>query len=335
MTPTPEPGEPVSFEHLFRLSDDTGLFEHARGCLPRREHGYCVDDVARGLVVISRAPDPSPALAALADRYLAFVSHALGPDGTCHNRLGYDRRWEDQRGTGDWWGRALWGLGSVVAGSGARRQRDEALDRFTLAAGARSLWPRATAFGALGAAQVLRAVPGDPAATTVLRAALTLGRPGPADGWPWPEARLSYANAAWAEALIAAGAALDDGDAVADGLRLLGWLVDAQTDGGHLSPVPHCGWGPGEPRPGFDQQPIEVAALADACVRAHAVTGDGGWLQVSAGCMAWFLGDNDAATPMHDPATGGGLDGLEAGGANRNQGAESTLAWLMVQLANR
>ena len=98
----------ISFAHLLRMSDDTGLLEHARGAIPRRRCGYCVDDVARGLVVVSREEDPAPEVAALGERYLAFLSHALAPDGTCHNRFSYDRRWEDEPGNGDWWGRALW-----------------------------------------------------------------------------------------------------------------------------------------------------------------------------------------------------------------------------------
>ncbi len=320
----------VSFEHLIRLSDETGLLEHGRGCIPRREHGYCVDDVARGLVVLSRQPDPPPPLVDLAGRYLAFVAHALDPDGNCHNRLAYDRRWEDTAGTGDWWGRALWGLGSVVAGTGPQWQRDEALDRFDLGGRARTPWPRARAFAALGAAGVASALPGHPGARALLVAALSLGRVGSDDRWPWPEPRLAYANAAWAEALIAAGSALGDDQAVDDGLRLLTWLFEVQTAGSHLSLVPAAGWRTGEPRPGFDQQPIEVAALADASARALAVTGDETWRLGLARCVEWFLGANDSTTPMYDPSTGGGYDGLEPGGANRNQGAESTVAWLMT-----
>ena len=99
---------------------------------------------------------------------------------------------------------------------------------------------------------------------------------------------------------------------------------------GHLSVVPVGGWGQGERRPGFDQQPIEVAALADACVRAAAVTGDSSWLNGVGMCVAWFLGDNDAKVPLLDEQTGGGYDGLGPTGRNRNQGAESTLAMISV-----
>jgi hypothetical protein len=328
-------GPGISFQHLLRLSDDTGLLEHARGCVPRREHGYCVDDVARGLVVLSREPEPPAPLTTLAGGYLGFVAHALDPAGGCHNRLGYDRRWEDVSGTGDWWGRAVWGLGSMVSGTGPQWQRDEALDRFGIAAQRRSPWPRATAFAALGGAEVMTRFPDHVGARRLLTDALALGRPTGDEEWPWPEDRLTYANAAWAEALIGAGRVLGDDLALADGLRLLAWLVEVQTDGDHLSLVAAAGWSRGEPRSAFDQQPIEAATLADACVRAFAVTGDRSWRDVVARCVAWFAGSNDSTVAMHDPVTGGGYDGLELGGVNRNQGAESTLAWLLAQQHGR
>jgi hypothetical protein len=324
------PGE-ISFEHLYRLSDDTGLFEHARGALARREHGYCLDDVARGLLVLSREPYPTGAQTALVGRYLAFVAHAQGPDGSFHNRLGFDRRWEDAASTGDWWGRALWGLGGTVAGNGPQWQRDEALHLFELGQHLRSAWPRPLIFAALGAADVIRALPGHAGAREMLSAVLDLPRP-PADlEWPWPEPRLTYANASWAEALLAAGDVLGDRAAVDDGLRMSAWLVDASSARGHLSVSPAAGRGPHEHHSGFDQQPIEVAAIADACARAYILTGDSRWRVALGACVGWFLGANDSHTAMHDPLTGGGYDGLEAGGCNINQGAESTIAWLLTQ----
>jgi hypothetical protein len=154
--------------------------------------------------------------------------------------------------------------------------------------------------------------------------------------WPWPEPRLSYANAALPDALLAAGAALDSPSLVADGLGLLSWLLDRQTRDGHLSVVPTEGCGPDEALRGFDQQPIEVAALADACAAAYSIEGRRRWADGVTLAAAWFLGDNDSGTPMHDPASGGGFDGLERFGRNENQGAESTLALLStLQQARR
>lgn len=322
----------VSFDHLLRLSDDTGLFEHARGVIPRREHGYCLDDVARGLVVLSRESQ----LVDLATRYLAFVAHTQDAGGRCHNRLGYDRRWHDEAGVDDCWGRAVWGLGSLAAGEGPPWLRAEALVRFEVSAACRSPWRRATAFAALGAAAVLRAHPDHGAARRLLVDALpALGRPARDLSWPWPESRLTYANAAVAEALIATGDALGDGRAVAGGLDLLTWLFDVQTFDGHLSPVPVGGWSVGEPRPGFDQQPIEVSALAGGAARALALTGERSWAACVERCVAWFGGANDSGTPLYDPVTGGGFDGLERNGRNANQGAESTLAALATMQLGR
>ena len=176
-------------------------------------------------------------------------------------------------------------------------------------------------------AAVLGPHPNHPGARRLLADSLpTLGRAGNDAEWPWPEPRLSYANATVADALLAGGDALGREESVADGLRLLRWLFAVQTVNGHLSPVPGSGWASGETRPGFDQQPIEVSALADAAVRALALTGDPSWVACVDACVAWFAGDNDARVAMYDPVTGGGYDGLEWAGRNANQGAESTLA---------
>jgi hypothetical protein len=151
---------------------------------------------------------------------------------------------------------------------------------------------------------------------------------GGGEPWPWPEERLTYGNATVAEALFAGGELLGDAGSVRLGLDLLTWLFKVQMADGHLSPVSAGGWAQGEPRPAFDQQPIEVAALADAAARAFALTGEDDWARALERCVAWFAGDNDSATPLYDPATGGGFDGLELAGRNTNQGAESTLAAL-------
>ncbi|MDX8032084.1 hypothetical protein SK803_17815 [Lentzea sp. BCCO 10_0856] len=316
-----------SFAHLLRLSDDTGLYEHADGPLPRREHGYCLDDVARGLVVLCRESELSAELVVLVERYLAFTTHAQADDGQFHNRLGPDRAWRDEPGLGDWWGRALWGLGTAAARCPVPWIRQAALTGFERSAHHRPPSVRSTSFAALGAAEVLSVVPGHALAAKLLGDVATyVGEPRPAAEWPWPEHRLYYANAVLPEALIAAGELLEDPQIRDDGLRLLGWLLTVESLEVHLSPTPAGGWRVGERRPAFDQQPIEVAALADACARAHQVTGDLRWQAGVRRAVAWFDGDNDLGVPMRDVETGGGYDGLTPNGPNRNQGAESTLA---------
>jgi hypothetical protein len=316
-----------SFVHLSRLTDDTGLLEHARHAVARREHGYCTDDVARGLVVTSRERDPAPDVLRLAETYLGFLTHAQHDSGAFHNRLGFDRRWQDEPGLGDWWGRALWGLGTAAARSTAPWIRQEAMVAFTLGAARRSPAPHAMAFAGLGAAEVLRREPGNTLAAALLSdAATAVGWPDSDPQWSWPGRHLSYASAALAEVVIAAGQFQQDVALRAAGLRMLSWLRDLQLDRGHLSLLPASGWRHGTPRQRYDQQPIEAAALADACATAAAATGDTGWNDGVRQAIGWFLGDNDRGTVMWDPETGGGYDGLTPRGANLNQGAESTLA---------
>jgi hypothetical protein len=316
-----------AFDHVLRLSDDTGLLEHARGAIPRREHGYCLDDVARGLVVLGREPEPSAELRRLTERYLAFVTQAQSGTGAFRNRLGYDRRWQDAPSTGDWWGRAVWGLGTLAARSTVPWLRDEALACFELAATQRSTAPRARAFAALGVAEVLDSYPGHAGALALLKScAEGAGRPRADPAWPWPEPRLGYANGALAEVLIIAGHYGYDDTLTADGLHLLEWLLDVETQDGHLSVTPSGGWRTPEPRPAFDQQPIEAAALVDACARAWVLTGDERWAAAIRRGAGWFHGDNDGRVPMMSVASGGGFDGLGSAGASINQGAESTLA---------
>jgi hypothetical protein len=155
--------------------------------------------------------------------------------------------------------------------------------------------------------------------------------PGTDPAWPWPEERLSYANAVLPDAMIAAGTALDRPTLCSNGLALLDWLLDHETLGDHLSVTPAGGSTRGDVRPAYDQQPIEVSTLADACARAAIVDGDARWTLGLARAAAWFDGDNDAHLAMADPATGGGYDGLMRDRVNLNQGAESTLALLSTQ----
>jgi hypothetical protein len=318
------------------MSDDTGLLEHAHGAVPRRWCGYCVDDVARGLVVVSREEHLSPEVARLAERYLAFVAHALAPDGRCHNRLGYDRRWEDEPGTGDWWGRAIWGLGTAATAHRDAWVRRDALKCFDIAARCRSVSPRAMAFATLGAAEILRVHPSHTGARAlIVDAVATIGHPAARETWPWPEPRLAYANAVLPEALLAAGVATADDALLATGLDQLDWLLDIETLDDHLSLTPVGGWAPGEARPGFDQQPIEAAAIADACARAFSITQDTHWSAGLGRAVGWFFGSNDGGVPMYDPGTGGGYDGLSATGPNTNQGAESTLALISTLQQSR
>jgi hypothetical protein len=261
---------------------------------------------------------------------LRFLGDAQDLDGNYRNRMSARGRWEDKPTVEDCWGRAVWALGTAAAHADAGWVRQVAAVQFERAARRRSSWPRAMAFAAIGAAELLAARPDHREARALLGAAGDMLQALESDAaWPWPEATLAYANAVLPEAMIAAGALLDRPLLLRQGLDLLGWLLEHETIDGHLSVTPAGGSQPGAVRPAFDQQPIEVAAIADACARAAGVDATNpAWANGVAQAVAWFLGDNDGFHVMWDPATGGGFDGLEVGGSNGNQGTESTLALL-------
>jgi hypothetical protein len=192
----------------------------------------------------------------------------------------------------------------------------------------RSPHSRAMAFAAIGVAEVA-AVDGCTGAVRsfLIDSVVRVGQV-PSGNWQWPEQRLRYANAAVAEGLIAAGNAIGSPSDVDRGLRMLDWLLRMELTTGHLSVVGTDGRGPDDRAPQFDQQPIEVAAMADACWRAHQVTGDPQWIGGIAASAAWFMGDNDVHLTMYDEESGGSYDGLHRERVNLNQGAESTLALL-------
>ena len=309
------------------MTDDRGTFEHADHGLPRPEHGFCTDDMARVLIVATREPDPDREVRRLERIAYRFLADAQGVDGKVRNRMTARRRWEGRRSVEDCWGRSLWAFGTATSRSRTDWLRQSALAMFDHGVEQRSPWPRAMAFAALGAAEVLSVAPSHLAAISLLDdAALTVGRPRVDADWPWPEERLTYANAVLPDALLAIGSARQRDDLVTEGLQLLEWLIMRQTNAGHLSFVPVGGSEQDDVLPRFDQQPIEAATLADACARAAKITGATTWVEHLQRAVDWFLGDNDVGTAMLDPATGGGYDGLGPDGPNLNQGCESTLA---------
>jgi hypothetical protein len=316
-----------SFAHVLAMTDQIGMFEHADHAVARPEHGYCTDDVARLLIVVMREPEQDPALRELGRTAFRFLAAAQTATGRVRNRRSTNGRWHGRPSVDDCWGRSVWAFGTAARRAPDEGARSSARSYFDHAVKHRSPHRRAMAFAALGAAEMTAAAPRHSGARALLRDAVdAIGGPTANPAWPWPEARLAYANAALPEALIAAGDVLGRPDVLADGLELLRWLLEHEQADGHLSPTAVDGSGPGDSSGRFDQQPIEVAALADACARAFALTGDATWERGVEQALAWFSGANDAGSPMFDPLTGGGYDGLTATGPNLNQGAESTLA---------
>jgi hypothetical protein len=326
---TPLEAPELNFSHLMSMTDARGTFEHALFSQPRPEHGFCTDDMARVLVVTTREPSPASAVRDLAMLSLRFLQGAVDAEGKCRNRMDQRGAWEDVPALDDCWGRTIWGLGTVLSHSDDHLLRELSAHTLDRAMTQRSPWPRAMAFAALGAANVLSANPDNVSARSLLSdAADAMSGIGNDAAWPWPELRLAYANAVLPEAMIAAGSALDRPDLQRRGLELLEWLLARETLQGHLSVTPVGGSGRENRGPGFDQQPIEAAALADACVRALDVDGKQQWRDGITAATDWFLGGNDCGVLMWDRQTGGGFDGLQRSGANLNQGAESTLAFL-------
>jgi hypothetical protein len=277
--------------------------------------------------VLSREPERNPALERLTETCLRYLEEGQRPTGRFTNRRSAAGVWGDLDDSDDANGRALYGLGCAVRAGGPRAER--ALALVERASGFDSPAPRANAWAAIGAASVLAARPGNVAARMLLeRASGRLGDPRDEAAWPWPEARLAYDNARLPEARIAAGIELERPELIAEGLRLLSWLAEIEHPADRFSFAPTGGWTLGEPKPAFDQQPLEAAATADACAVAYAATGEERWRELALDAVAWFLGRNDHDLSLLDPATGGTCDGLTADGRNENQGAESTLAGL-------
>lgn len=318
----------MNYAHLMALSTSQGLYEHCSGQTPLPEHGYCVDDVARALIVVARDPAPPRKVRELGDVYLDFLADAQRPDGAVVNRQGVDGSWNGPATVEDHWGRALWAWGTVVGRSQDLERIERAVTAFRLSSGRRSPFLRSMAHAALGAIEYLRRFPYNADSLELLAdtRAAALDRNG--QSMPWPEDRLTYANAIIPHAVIGAGVLLGEAETLDEGLRMLDWLVRLQRNGEHVSVIGNGGWRPGDGLPAFDQQPLEVAHLVDACLYAFDVTGDASWLDAARQAALWFYGINDTGEWMHDPRTGAGYDGLTAEGHNPNCGAESTLAYL-------
>jgi hypothetical protein len=325
------------------MTDDVGLLQHATYSTPNRRHGYATDDNARALiaaVVMSERSEDEPIASAL-QTYLAFLIHArCETTGRFRNFLSYDRRWLDDDGGDDCQGRTIWALGELTARRpiGVSLRLAEGLFR-----DARELLPtirsiRGRAFTVLALDAWLRRHRRDGEIRSLLgRLADGIADEFPcpgADGWPWYEDIVTYDNARLPEALIVAGDRLDREDLVARGVRLLRWLLDIQTaPEGCLSFIGNDGWlRRGGRRPRFDQQPLEAAALVGACRAAFLATGDPDWLWEMRRSFDWFLGRNEHGLPLIDPETHACCDGLTPAGVNANQGAESTLSWLLSVL---
>ncbi|HHN45840.1 MAG TPA: glycosyltransferase [Planctomycetes bacterium] len=331
---------PLKLDHLVRLTDDTGMVQHAIFTTPNYHEGYCTDDNARSLMVAVAAAEEmadESLLYPLANRYLAFLNYAFNRrNGRFRNFLSYDRNWLEEIGSEDAHGRALWGLGAAVAYCSHEGMRALSANLFELALPAVQKFtsPRALAFTLIGIHEFLRRYGG---ATEVRHVREMLAerllqhwQDDSAPDWPWFEKTLSYANASLSQAMLLCGQWMQRPDMFDIGLRSLDWLCRQQTaPQGHFAPIGTDGfYKRGGEKARFDQQPIEAASAIRACFEAHRATGDGRWLLEVRKAFDWFMGVNDLSQPLYDPSTGGCRDGLHPDRVNLNEGSESTLSWL-------
>lgn len=331
----------VNLSHVRLMTDDTGMLQHATFDVPRYRDGYCVDDNARALLLMTHVEEAGieapTVVRPLATRYLAFMNHAFDEGlGRFHNFLSFARTWHDELGSDDSQGRALWALGAVVGRSTDFGRRGLCMDLFhrALPIAPALTSPRAWAYAMLGIDEYLRAFEGDSNVESV-RAALVdklVERYQHSSGpeWPWFEDRLTYCNARLPQALLVSASRMGNPQLVAMAEHSLDWLATKSiaTDGA-FAPVGTNGFHVrGEVRATFDQQPVEACAMVSACLDAHRVTGELRWLERARHAFQWFLGQNPLKAPVYDARTGGCRDGIHADRMNENQGAESTLSFL-------
>ena len=337
----------LNTSHLSGMTDDTGMLQHAIFSVPNTREGYTTDDNARALIV-STLLDTSVGQEHrgydlnLSRRYLAFLWLAFHSDtGRFRNFLGYDRKWLEDVGSEDSHGRALWALGSVLGQSHNAGLRGAAGRLFEAALPAVLTFssPRAWAFSVLGLQAYLDWFPGDRAIqgirNTLANRLLDLYQRVHSESWHWFEMSLSYSNARLAQALILAGGRSNNEKMIAAGIESLEWLAAAQHCSGKETFVPIGSSGcftEDAEKPRFDQQPVEACSTISACLEAYRLTGEKRWSEEAQCAFRWFLGKNDLQVPLYDATTGGCKDGLHPDRVNENQGAESTLSFLMALL---
>jgi len=344
-----QPGQlpEMKLDHLFRMSDSTGIFQHASFTVPNFAEGYCTDDNARALALVlmlQKLGYGSAQLSAQATTYAAFLNHAFNRQrGRFRNFMNFERRWLEEVGSEDCQGHALWALGLCVAQSGQGSFQMLAAQLFeqALPVAADFISPRAWASTLVGIDEYLRRFGGDRRASQIrdsLTARLMQRYADAATGdWHWFEEVVSYANAKLPHALILSGCRLKAAPMVETGLKALRWLVQVQTSAaGAFKPIGSNGfYKRGQERAHFDQQPIEAQATISACIEAYHATGDMFWVAEARRAFEWFLGRNDLGLALYDPGTGGCRDGLHVDRVSQNQGAESTLAFLLALAEER
>ena len=335
------PIPPLKLDHLFKMSDHTGIFQHAIYNVPNYYEAYCTDDNARAFiftVLLAEMNLHTQEMDRLASSYLAFLWYAFDAN-TCRfrNFMSHERQWLELHGSEDSHARALWAVGTALGRSQNEGHRHLCglLFQRGLTPVVRFSSPRAWAFTLIAIHEYLRTFSGDRVVSQT-RDALTnmladLFRANSSPEWQWFERTVTYDNAKLSHAMILSGHWTAHPEILEIGLSSLRWLLDAQTaEGGHFAPIGCNGfWVRGGEKARFDQQPLEAYAMVSACLEAFSVTQDPFWHKSARRCFEWFLGRNDLGQPLYDPTTGGCRDALLQDHLNQNQGAESSLAFYL------
>ena len=337
----PHESPELNLDHLYRMTDSIGIFQHAKFTAPNHSEGYCTDDNARALILavqLGQLEEAPLRVRGLATTYAHFLDYAFNSkSGRFHNFLSIDRQWLDEQGSEDCHGRAIWALGTAVGRSPhwSSQAKSERLFAQALPAVLEFTSPRAWAFSLIGIHEYLRRRKGDCQAIEVRRELTgrltSIFDQVAGTGWTWFEDGLTYDNAKLPHALIVSGRATGQNNIHNRGLEALRWLVGVQTSQhGKLRPIGSNGfyrrYGA---RADYDQQPIEAHATISACLEAYRATSDSWWYEQAQSAFDWFLGWNDLGQELYCPETGGCRDGLHVDRSNENQGAESMLAFLL------
>jgi hypothetical protein len=332
----------IKLDHLIRMTDSIGIFQHAKHNVPNFAEGYCTDDNSRALILTVLLENlgtiNSLILNDLATRYLGFVRYAWDEKAArFRSLLTFQRKWAEDNFSEDSHGRAVAALGTCIGRSRNEGFSQMAAEIFEYALTPVSSFssPRAWAFALIGAQEYQRRFPGDRSARNSMEVLSTklmkLYDENCSAEWKWFEPVLSYCNAGIPRALIASGRGLANEKILGCGIESLNWLITVQTSSrGHFQPIGTDKiFERGSSKPVFDQQPIEAYSTVSACLEAYITTKDKRWYNEAEKAFQWFLGTNDLGIPLYDPVNGGCYDGLHVDRVNRNQGAESTIAFLL------
>lgn len=330
-----------NLNHLVTLSDSIGIFQHSRFSIPRYSDGYCLDDNVRALLFTVLLDDLGIAdekVYNLSNSYASFVEYAFNQKKKrFRNFMNFEREWMEEIGSDDSQGRAVWALGTVVNKSTKKNLQIWATQLFneSVVIIPELTSPRSWAFGLLGINEYLQKMSGDRLVLSIrddlVQKLMNLYSAVSDENWKWFENYLTYDNAKISQALILSGFSMKNSDVLKVGLESLRWLIDQQmNEKGYFSPIGSNGWFVrNEHKAKFDQQPVSVCDAILACVDAYRITGDSEWYDLSKTIFEWFFGKNDLGISLYDATTGGCFDALQVDRVNLNQGAESTLSFLI------